>query len=284
MSSETQASRPGYQLSDEELHSVWQVQLDLIRQVQTICEKNDITFNMVGGTMLGAIRHKGYIPWDDDADIGFLREEYEKFREACRTDLDHEKYELQDFRDTPGYRWGYGKLRRKNTEYIRLNQEFMPYSQGIFIDLMPFDNVPDGPLQRKWHFFRCFLFRKTFWSEVGYRNEKNAFYRMLYFFLHLLPEKNVKKQFERFITKGEKYENSRLVRILTFPTPKGCPGYKREWYEQLADYSFEDMKLPGAADYDGYLTCKYGEYMKLPPVAKRKVHPISKLTLPENNL
>ena len=115
----------GYNLSCEELERLQDVQKELISEVKRICLKNNIHFNMVGGTMLGAIRHGGYIPWDDDADIGFLREEYEKFREACKTDLNHEKYYMQDLRDTEGYRWGYGKLRKKGTEFIRLNQEFM---------------------------------------------------------------------------------------------------------------------------------------------------------------
>ena len=143
-----------YYISDEELKQIQSVQQDLIGEVARICKKCNIHFNMVGGTMLGAIRHKGYIPWDDDADIGFLRAEYEKFREACKTELNHEKYYMQDLRDTVGYRWGYGKLRRKGTEFVRMNQEFMPYEQGIFIDLMPFDNVPDGWMLKRVHFFR----------------------------------------------------------------------------------------------------------------------------------
>ena len=132
-----------YHISEDELKQIQVVQQELILEVKRICQKCGIHFNMVGGTMLGAIRHKGYIPWDDDADIGFLRTEYEKFREACKTELNHEKYYIQDLRDTEGYRWGYGKLRRKGTEFVRLNQEFMPYEQGISIDLMPFDNVPE---------------------------------------------------------------------------------------------------------------------------------------------
>ena len=154
-------------LSEEELCRIQQIQIELIAEVDRVCRKNNIHYNMVGGTMLGAIRHGGHIPWDDDADIGFLREEYEKFREACKTDLDHDKYYMQDFRDTEGYRWGYGKLRRKDTLFLRDGQEFMPFEQGIFIDLMPFDNVPDGTLERLIHYARCFLFRKTLWSKVG---------------------------------------------------------------------------------------------------------------------
>ncbi len=267
-----------YIISPEELKELQKIQQGLIAEVDRICKKHGIRYNMVGGTMLGAIRHKGYIPWDDDADIGFLREEYEKFREVCRTELDPEKYYMQDFRDTPGYRWGYGKLRRRGTEFVRLNQEKMPFEKGISIDLMPFDNVPEDGMAQRIHFLKCFLYRKFFWSEVGKTEEKIWYKRLLYRCMSLVPEKTLKSGFEQFINECRQ-QKSALVRILTFPTPKHVYGYHRVWYEELAEYPFEDMLLPGAKDYDGYLTVKYGDYMKLPPENKRKIHPVSRLTL-----
>lgn len=270
--------REPYHISDDELRQIQNIQKELIGEVKRICKKRGIHFNMVGGTMLGAIRHKGYIPWDDDADIGFLRTEYEKFREACKTELNHEKYYMQDLRDTEGYRWGYGKLRRKGTEFIRLGQEFMPYEQGISIDLMPFDNVPDHWMARRVHFFCCFLYRKVFWSEVGSREEKNAWIRALYKVLRLIPMPLVVKSYQCFIDIGQK-KKSKLVRILTFPTPKGVFGYERKWYTELTAYPFDEMMLPGAKDYDGYLRVKYGNYLEWPAPEKRKTHPVSKLTV-----
>ena len=275
-----QQKKQQYDISEEELKQIQAIQQELIQEVTRICRKCGIHFNMVGGTMLGAIRHKGHIPWDDDADIGFLRTEYEKFREACKSELDHDKYYLQDLRSTEGYRWGYGKLRRKGTEFLRLNQEFMPYEQGIFIDLMPFDNVPDGWLLRRVHFIQCFLYRKLFWSEVGSRTEKNPWKRTAYKFMRRIPMKFVIRNYQNFIDVGQR-KKTRLVRILTFPTPKGVYGYEREWYTQLSMYRFGNMMLPGARDYDGYLRVKYGNYMELPPAEKRKTHPVSKLKLPE---
>ena len=278
MNSGNGMSKKQYVISREELKKIQEIQRELIGEVQRICEKNNIHFGMVGGTMLGAVRHHGYIPWDDDADIGFLRSEYERFREACRTDLDHERFYIQDLRDTEGYRWGYGKLRRKGTTFLRLNQEFMPYEQGIAIDLMPFDNVPDHPVKRKIHFAKCFLYRKIFWSEVGRKTEKNRFIRGIYQLLSLIPMNVVIKSYQKFIDKGQK-QKTELVRILTFPTPKNVYGYKRSWYTDLAMYEFDNLTLPGAKDYDGYLKVKYGNYMELPPESKRKVHPVSKLEL-----
>lgn len=270
-----------YHMSPAELKKLQETQMELIAEVDRICKKCNIRYNMVGGTMLGAIRHKGYIPWDDDADIGFLREEYEKFREACKTELDHEKFYMQDLRDTKGYRWGYGKLRRRGTEFIRLNQEKMPYGMGISIDLMPFDNVPDGALARRWHFLRCYMYRKFFWSRIGKDTAKHWWQRFCFRLMDLVPMEYLVSSFSSFIEQCRKYDKTDLVRILTFPTPKGEGffGYERRWYEDLAIYPFGTMQLPGAADYDGYLTVKYGNYMELPPENKRKVHPISKLTL-----
>lgn len=269
-----------YVMSEVELKQVQEIQMDLIREVDRICQKCDIHYNMVGGTMLGAIRHGGYIPWDDDADIGFLRREYEKFREACRTELDTEKYYLQDLRDTQGYRWGYGKLRRRGTEFVRLHQEFMPYEQGIFIDLMPFDNVPDGWMAKRVHFAECFVYRKLFWSKVGAKTEKNSLLRMLYALMNRVPMRVIVKSYQRFIDRGQRHK-TKLVRILTFPTPKGVYGYERKWYTQLRRYRFGELMLPGARDYDGYLKSKYGNYRELPPEEKRKIHPVSRLKLPE---
>ena len=268
-------------MTPSELKRLQAIQMELISEVDRICKKCGIRYNMVGGTMLGAIRHQGYIPWDDDADIGFLREEYEKFRTACKTELNPEKFYMQDIRDTDGYRWGYGKLRRCGTEFIRLNQEKMPYSMGISIDLMPFDNVPEGKLARRWHFLRCYLYRKLFWSHIGKDTAKHWWQRLCFRLMDLVPRDALVASFSGFIEESRKYGRTELVRILTFPTPKGEGffGYERRWYEELTEYPFEDMHLPGAADYDGYLQVKYGGYMELPPENKRKVHPISKLTL-----
>lgn len=88
------------------------------------------------------------------------------------------------------------------------------------------------------------------------------------------------RSYQHFIDTGQR-KKTQLVRILTFPTPKDVYGYERKWYTQLSKYSFEDMMLPGAKDYDGYLRVKYGDYMELPPNEKRKVHPVSKLKLLE---
>ena len=122
-------------LSKKDLRNLQLIELEMIVEVDRICRKNHIKYTLDGGTMLGAVRHKGFIPWDDDADIVFTRHEYAKFYRACKRDLDTERFYFQDMENTPGYRWGYGKVRRKDTIFLREGQEQMPYEQGIFLDV-----------------------------------------------------------------------------------------------------------------------------------------------------
>lgn len=265
-----------YYLSDEELRKVQMVQLELLQEVDRICKKCDIHYNIIAGTLLGAIRHDGYIPWDDDADVALLRDEYEKFRTACETELDTTRFYFQDHRNTPGYRWGYGKLRRKDTCFLRENQEHMPYEQGIFIDVFPLDAVPDNYLLRSIKNFECFCIRKVLWSEVGKIADKSAVKRAWFHLLSKIPGKWVFGYYHRVI-RGTHKLDSKWVRILMFPTPNSEWGYLRKWYENSTDIVFEGITFQGIKEYDEYLSFKFGNYMELPPEEKRKVHPVSVL-------
>ena len=269
--------RKGYNISDQELKKLQIIEVEMLAEVDRICKKCNIQYCISAGTQLGAVRHQGFIPWDDDADVAFLRPEYEKFRQACKTELDMDRFYFQDYRSTPGYRWGYGKLRRKNTEFVRLYQENMPYEQGVFIDIMPYDNVPDFPLLRKWNNFRCFVYRKAFWAPLGKMQEKGI-RKVVYTILDYIPDRALYSSFTKFIIKCNK-KTTKRVRIFAFPVPGHENGYQRCWFERLTPVKFENITLMGMKDYDAYLGYKYGNYLELPPIEKRKVHPVSKLTL-----
>ncbi len=269
--------RVGYNLTQSELREVQMIEVELLVEVDRICRKCGIHYCISAGTQLGAIRHKGFIPWDDDADVAFLRSEYEKFRNACKKELDSTRFYFQDYRNTPGYRWGYGKLRRKDTKFIRLGQEHMPYAQGIFIDIMPYDNVPDGYLARKVHNFQCFIYRKCFWAPIG-KQQETGIKRLIYKLLDKIPDKKIYMSFTKFIYKCNQRETKR-IRIFSFPVPGHENGYLRECFENVLPTEFEGVQLMGMKDFNTYLSYKYGNYMELPPIEKRKVHPISELKL-----
>lgn len=266
------------ELTKKQLRQLQFVQLELLMEVDRICKKCGIKYNIIAGTLLGAIRHGGYIPWDDDADVAFLRPEYEKFRKACKNELDRTKFYFQDHRNTKGYRWGYGKLRRKNTLFLREHQEHMPYQQGVFIDIFPLDGVPDNYFLRSIKNFECFCVRKLLWSKVGKSADSNFWICQIYKLLDRIPEHIIIRYYNNMIRNANQNQ-TRMVRILMFPTPNNEWGYYRCWYENSTDVVFEEKVFRGIKDYDSYLSFKYGDYMKLPPTEKRKMHPVSAFEL-----
>lgn len=266
------------ELTNEQLRQVQLVQLEMLIEVDRICKKCGIHYNIIAGTLLGAVRHGGYIPWDDDADVAFLRPEYEKFRKACKTELDKSRFYFQDHRNTKGYRWGYGKLRRKHTLFLREHQEHLPYEQGIFIDIFPLDSVPDNYFLRSIKNFECFCVRKILWSKVGKIAEDNFWKRQIYKIMDKIPERIIFRHYHHMICSANK-KKTHMVRILMYPAPNDEWGYYRSWYEKSADTIFESKVFQGIKDYDSYLNFKFGNYMEMPPVEKRKVHPVSEFRI-----
>jgi lipopolysaccharide cholinephosphotransferase len=274
-------NKKAYKLSPEELKQLQSIELELLIELDRICRKNNITYSIDGGTLLGAVRHGGFIPWDDDADVILTRTEYQKLLLVIDQELNTDKFYLQDLNRTPGYRWGYAKLRRMNSEFIRLNQEYMPYEQGIFLDIFVCDNVPDNYVSRCVCNFQSFIYRKIFYSEVG-KHTATGIARLVYKMLNLLPEKALKSNYAYYV-KFRNRKKTRMVKCLTFPACNRVYGYKRNWYEDTIDIQFENVTLKASRDFDEYLRFLYGDYLKLPPVEKRKIHPVSKLTFPKDN-
>ncbi len=274
------AMRKQITLTAEQLRKLQLIELEMLIEVDRICRLLDIKYNIIGGTLLGAVRHGGFIPWDDDADLAMLREDYEKFTAACKRELDNNRFYFQDASNTPGYRWGYGKLRRKGTIFLRENQEHMPYEQGVFIDIFPLDAVPDSYGKRKIMDIYCFCLRKILWSAVGRFSDKNLFVRMLYKLLYHIPFRWIYKNLKWLISQCAQI-NSAEVRILLMPSPSRECCYHRHWFESTKRLLFEGVELSGMDDYDGFLKWEFGDYMKMPPEEKRKVHPVTALQLVE---
>ncbi|MDE7311138.1 MAG: LicD family protein [Eubacterium sp.] len=266
-------------LDKENLRKLQAVELEILLEVDRVCRKNHIHYSLTGGTLLGAVRHGGFIPWDDDADISMLRQDYKKFQQACRTDLDKERFYFQDIENTPGYRWGYGKVRRKDSVFLRENQEGMPYEQGIFLDVFPRDGVPDGLVMRRVHSFFCFAVRKMMWSAVGRKTAKCIVQRWVYGALYTITKNNIADIYQclqRFSNKKE----TKYVRTLTFPLPNHLRGYRRQWYRKYEKVKFEGYDFQAQAAYKKWLLWEFGDYMKLPPVRKRKTHPVTQIRFP----
>lgn len=266
-------------MPSEDLRKMQLIQLEMLIEVDRICKKHNIKYCIIAGTLLGAVRHKGYIPWDDDADVAMLRTEYEKFCKVCESELDRERFFLQTHTNTEEYRWGYGKIRRVGTEFVRKGQEHMNYATGVFIDIFPLDNVPDRLYIRKLHDLACTIVRKMLWSKVGAKSDKNILMRLIYSCITIIPRDFIFYMYEVLMKLSNK-KKTKMVRILTFPTPNnGFYGYYSKWYEELEDIQFEGHYFPGVKDYDEYLTFKFGDYRKFPPVEQRQGHSFAKYKL-----
>lgn len=272
-------------LTKEEFRKMQLVQTDLLKELDRVCRLHNINYVIVAGTMLGAIRHKGYIPWDDDADIAMLREDYERFKREAVNDLDPRICFFQDNTTDSEYRWGYAKLRRTGTKYIRVGQEHMKNKTGICIDIFPLDDVPKSTLGQMFQDFYCYCCRKILWSSVG-KKSCHGIKKIWFGLLSNIPTKTVYKLLSIYINRSNNERNN-AVRILCFTSIgkfyykhniKERYGMPKKWFLERAEYEFEGIKLYGSKDYDDVLTYWFKDYMTLPPVEKREQHaPVSSI-------
>ena len=254
--------------------------LEMLIEIDRICRGHKIKYSLDGGTLLGAVRHGGFIPWDDDIDVIMRREEYQKFYKACRKDLDKSRFFLQEYRTDRHYRWGYEKLRRKNTEFVRLGQEHLKSAGGIFVDIFVVDNVPDHPVVRRLHLFACYIIRKLLYAELGMKDAESLLLRRWYRLLYNLIPRNTIFRWRNLIARQCNRKRTKLVRHMTYPYALSRYGMPGECFDEMIDISFEGYTFRAFRKYDQYLTALYGDYRKMPPKEKQKAHlEVSKIRL-----
>jgi lipopolysaccharide cholinephosphotransferase len=258
----------------EMLRQLQLIQFEILVELDRICTKHNIKYSIDGGTLLGAVRHKGFIPWDDDVDVIMMRDEYERFFEICMTEMDEKRFFLQEHRTDPFYRVGYTRIRRKDTVYVRAGQENMKHKTGVLIDIFVLDNSPSFFLFKHMHRALCFCFRKILWSASGKIVSKNVMLRGIYAFISLIP---AELAFWGFGALAKIYNKKQTYLVkhyaMTYPTPKvngfGTPS---DLMNDFTRIEFEGSMFMAVADYDRYLKLLYGDYMTLPPPEKQKPH------------
>lgn len=269
------------QLTKDRLKKLQNIELEMLLEVDRICKKNHIHYSLDGGTLLGAVRHGGFIPWDDDADVVMTRAEYDRFAQACKRDLDKKRFFLQDFETDPEYRWGYAKLRRNETLCVRPGHAHTRWHHGICIDIFIYDNVPDHQFFREVFTMMCFLIRKGLYSEMGRVSEEAFLLRVWYTLLSKIP-RQIWIKWLTVLYKLSNRKKTKLARHMTFPYPRECHyGLPRRCFDHYIKMLFEGHSFLVFRDYDWYLRARYGEYWYLPPVEARVSMPISILQFPE---
>ena len=269
---------------DKSIQTIQSVELDILKQILRIIDKYHLRYYMLGGTLLGAVRHQGFIPWDDDIDIGMPRPDYEKFLEVADAELSA-PYDIHTTLNGRGeYSYYYPrvvntevKLRRKKSE----TEVIIP----AWVDVFPLDGVPETESEFKrwkreldlgqWVFmfsqFRFFYMADTV-TKKRHARAKIAFKRLFY---RLNLEKTIDtvkawKRLDRVMRRYD-YENStRLYNVCGYWGVKEL--FPKSVYGKGRLYPFEDLMLCGPEDYDDVLTQMYGDYMTPPPEADRDHH------------
>lgn len=258
------------------LRQVQLVQLEILKEVKRICDENDIAYSLEGGTLLGAIRHKGFIPWDDDLDISMVRTEYERFLKIAPEAIKPE-YVVQSWYSDAGYGLPFAKVRKRNTLYLEKATEKAACNQGIFIDVFPYDEYPEDTAAQKeqgkvYTFYKTLILAKchyTPWYDCGTINWKKYILYLPFRFLAMFQSKEAMiKKYDENAKKynGEGHKQLYIQDASAYGKYPVSSGIFQD--ESLIPFENDEFKAP--RDYDELLTAMYGDYMTPPPKGQRE--------------
>lgn len=258
-------------MSREQLRKMQMIELSMVKEVLKIINKHNLRYFMLGGTLLGAVRHKGFIPWDDDVDLGMPRSDYDKFIEYAKKELPDylkaETYEDQKNEKRPIYYCQIKNLNTKITQHIAKKD----YETNVWIDIFPLDGMPDNPFVRKFHSYHLLYERMrmqySMFDENVHLHRKNrpfhekaliAFYNVTKFGSGSDPFFRMEKLDKSMRKYG--YDDTHYL-INFMGTWKLKEMFPKSVYQEGKLYPFEDIELMGPVDADYVLRQMYGDYM-----------------------
>lgn len=266
-----QETRCGYTISTE-MKKVWAVEMQLLKKLLDVCEKHHLRIWAEGGTLLGTVRHHGYIPWDDDIDMAMLRDDYDKLQAIAKDEFKAPYFFQSGYTDL--FPCGFSKLRMDGTAAILHHEYNQKFHQGIFIDIFCYDAVPDNQLvfekQKKEGEERIRLLKTycdSYWSFTNFKHN--------WFVIKAkwtVGRKGFKKCFEEYehLFRQHKIANNKNVSFIAFYYELERYLRDKHWYDETMYLPFEDIQMPVPKDFDKILTLQYGEYMR--PVHASTMH------------
>lgn len=267
--------------SDGHLNDTQKYILHVLREVVQVLDELDVPYYMQGGTMLGAIRHKGFIPWDDDVDLGIPRADYERLLEQVSEKLP-EDLELRTYDDETDHHYYFARIVDKRYQIRRMGS-LEERLENVWVDLFPLDGMPDGLLSRQWHKFRLLMTRLKFhlscFEKVNIKRPGRTLVERIIIRIAMVTRVgkwfNTRKQLDKMDRLLKKYppESSQwLVNFTGQTSYKFNEMFKKEVYGKKTYYPFEDFTLVGPEQYDAYLTSLYGDHMTPPKEGDRNAH------------
>lgn len=255
------------------MNELQQVQLSILQEMDRVCRKNGIRYFLFSGTLLGAVRHKGFIPWDDDIDVVLLRDEYERFVNLPQEEFGPNFF-LQTNDSDPEYLNVYAKLRRSDTTYVESYMDHKRINHGVFIDVFPMDGVPSN----RW-------LQAIFWypiSVLGYTASLKAFKKepkphlifpfMLFKMLSPVGGGTLMRAYGRLMGMFS-IQRARKVGFLTHAGfPLRHVVYEKAWFDRVVELEYEGLRFPAPGEHHKVLTQLFGDYMSPPPEDKRVSH------------
>lgn len=256
-----------------------EIDLSIAKEFIKICEEHHLKYYMLGGTMLGAIRHKGFIPWDDDIDLGMPRKDYEKFLQIAPALLS-KNLKLINYKTDSDYHYYITRIQDTETKVVETRYEHEGKFTHVSIDIFPIDGSPNNPLLRKLFILRVLAHRAM--MSLHYKNsidpdrKRGRTEKIMLGILKRLPTDkmfnayNQKQIIDKILKKQDMY--SSLVSGNIMGAYRDVEMIPTEWYGEESFYDFEGIKMRGIKEYHKYLTRLYGDYMKLPSEDSRKIH------------
>ena len=255
---------------------------NILLEIDRVCRCAGIKYYLYAGTLLGAVRHNGFIPWDDDIDIVMMRKDYESFPSACRKYMDKDKFILQTIQSDPFANNPWMKLHDKNTAFLSGIRR-SGAMEGINIDIFPIDNVPDDEniLHNRAKYFDCM---NLIYQWRFARVRKNVGWKMKIFqtLIKYIPPWNEKQFKEKYNKKIQEYNSQNTRRVVYFSNRKYMKKViERSVFDKTVFLTFEERSFPAPAGWEEVLKGLYGEnYMKIPPKEQQiTVHGTLKLDL-----
>lgn len=246
----------------EELRSI---QLDLLQKTAEFCDKNGLRYFLCGGTLIGAIRHKGYIPWDDDIDIAMPRPDYDRFVKIFNRSENY--YQVVSLETNPEYAYAFAKVYDNRTELKELHYNGIPF--GVYIDIFPADGVKDAAQIRK-----IMLLHKILNAKKANYSRRKLLNKIINTLAKLILLPFSAQQIARWMdNEARKYAFGSVPCAGLIANPLGVgEKVEKSVFESDIYKEFEGRKYPVPIGYDTWLWSIYGDYMQLPPEEHRVSH------------